>query len=170
MIPVELPPALVAQGIALRQERDDDVAFLTGLYASTRAAELASMTQWSDAQQTAFVAQQFAAQRHHYRTALHDVHFAVIEQAGQAVGRLYVQPRRTAMQLVDITLHPDRRGAGLGSALIAAVIDSAARQRLDVGLFVERYSAALPLYRRFGFTTLVEHDIYLEMERPHGAD
>ena len=170
MIPIELPPALVAQGITLRQERDDDVAFLTELYASTRAGELTLLEHWTDSDKAAFVVQQFAAQRHHYRTTLTDVHFAVVEQGGQPVARLYVQLRRSAMQLVDITLRPELRGAGLGSALIAAVIASAAQRGLDVGLFVERYSAALPLYRRLGFTTLVGHDIYLEMERPQDAD
>lgn len=170
MIPVDLPPALIAQGIVLRQECDDDTAFLTDLYASTRADELALLGHWTDADKAAFVVQQFAAQRHHYRTALAGVHFAVVEHSGQPIARLYVQLRRNAMQLIDITLRPERRGAGLGSALIAAVITSAARRGLDVGLFVERYSAALPLYRRLGFTTLVEHDIYLEMERPQDAD
>ncbi|SFO48493.1 GNAT family N-acetyltransferase [Sphingomonas sp. OK281] len=169
MIPVDLPPALVAQGIALRQERDDDILFLTELYASTRAGELELLPHWTDSDKAAFVVQQFAAQRHHYRTTLTDVHFAVVEHGGQPIARLYVQLRRNAMQLIDITLRPERRGAGLGSALITAVIDSAVRRRLDVGLFVERYSAALPLYRRLGFTTLAEHDIYLEMERRQDA-
>lgn len=165
-IPVELPPALAARGITLREERDDDVAFLTALYRSTREAELALVPHWSDADKAAFVAQQFAAQRHHYRTTLTGLTCAVVEQDGAAIGRLYVQLRRTRMQLVDITLHPDRRRAGLGTALIEAVIAAAGRRGLGVGLFVERHGAALALYRRLGFVPSVEHDVYLEMDRP----
>ena len=126
--PVELPAALVAQGLTLRQERDDDIAFLTALYGSTRAAELALMAQWSDADRAAFVHQQFMAQRHHYRTAIAGVRFAVIEADGEPIGRLYVQQRESVIQLVDITLHPARRGMGLGTALIKAGL-AAARER-----------------------------------------
>ncbi len=169
-IPIDLPGALRARGLTLRQERDDDLAFLTALYASTRAAELAMMPHWSDADKAAFVAQQFAAQRHHYRTAIADAHFLIVAADGDPVARLYVQPGATTMRLIDITLRPDLRGRGLGGALIDAVIASAARRGLAVGLFVERYSAALPLYRRMGFDTVVEHDIYLEMVRPLDAD
>lgn len=165
---VDVPTSLAARGITLRQERDEDVEFLTELYASTRMEELAAVTHWSDADKQAFVAQQFAAQRHHYRNALADVEFGIVEASTMPIGRLYVQPRETTLQLIDITLRPDRRQAGLGTALIEAVIAAAVERGLYVGLFVERYSAALPLYRRLGFTTLVEHEVYLEMEHAAG--
>ncbi len=162
---IELPPALAACGITLRDERDDDLAFLIDLYGSTRQDELALLPDWSDADKAAFVTQQFGAQRHHYRTMLSDLYWAIIERDGQPIGRLYLEPRRTQVQLVDITLHPDHRGAGLGTALIDAVIASAGRRRMGVGLFVERYNPALGLYRRLGFETVVEHDIYVELAR-----
>jgi hypothetical protein len=62
-----LPAALLSQGFALRPETEADTDFLMRLYASTREEELAQAP-WSAEQKQEFVAGQFRAQRHHYRT------------------------------------------------------------------------------------------------------
>ncbi|MBA4174599.1 MAG: GNAT family N-acetyltransferase, partial [Hyphomicrobium sp.] len=65
---VRIPPALAAHGLALRPEAAADDAYLLALYATTRAAELEQVQGWTPEQKQAFVAMQFNAQRHHYRT------------------------------------------------------------------------------------------------------
>lgn len=165
-----LPPALVAMGLALRLETDADTFFLSRLYASTREAEVAAMSHWSDALKHDFLAQQFAAQRHHYRTQIPDCAYWVIERAGDPIGRLYLEERVTQWHVVDIALLPEWRGRGLGTALLEAVIAAARGRAKNVGIFVDRGNVALHLYRRLGFAEIGETAFHLEMECETGAD
>ena len=55
-----------AAGLTFRPIADADLPFLARLYASTRMEELA-VTDWSDAQKTAFLQSQFDAQHAHYQ-------------------------------------------------------------------------------------------------------
>lgn len=163
--PFELPATLVAQGFSLRPETDADVPFAMRLYASTREGELAQVD-WSPEQKSLFLAQQFTAQRHHYKTQM-DCRFALIEQHGVPVGRLYLEPLQTQISMVDIALIPEARGTGVGRAIIEALIATAATSGRGVGIFVERFNPALRLYRRLGFTEISETEVYLEMERKY---
>jgi hypothetical protein len=97
----ELPATLLSQGFSLRPETDDDLPFLIRLYASTREAELA-ITGWSLEQKQAFVLNQFQAQRHHYRTHIPNCRFDVLECRGEPLGRLYLAPGPTRLNIVDI--------------------------------------------------------------------
>ena len=159
----DLPPALRAQGYALRPEREDDLPFLLRLYGSTREAELAPVP-WSAEQKQAFVASQFALQRHHYRTQIEGCRFAVIEHGGTPAGRLYLDARPTRLHIVDIALLPEWRGRGLGTAILQALLAYGAASGRAVDIFVERFNPALRLYRRLGFVAFAEHDVFLEME------
>jgi hypothetical protein len=103
-----LPAALVSQGFALRPETDADIPFLMRLYASTRADELAPIP-WTDEQKQAFLAQQFQAQRLHYRNTIEGCVFDILEQRGEPAGRLYLDARQTQLHIVDIALMPDWR-------------------------------------------------------------
>jgi ribosomal protein S18 acetylase RimI-like enzyme len=163
---VGVPESLRRKGVRLRPEIATDDPFLIALYRSTRERELAMVPQWSDEQKCAFVAQQFAAQRHHYRHALANVGFDVIERRGSPIGRLYTQERETQLHIVDIALSPEARGSGLGTAILEGLIAAAASAGKPVGIFVEQVNPALGLYRRLGFETIAVQDIYLEMERP----
>jgi ribosomal protein S18 acetylase RimI-like enzyme len=161
--PFDLPAALVAQGYSLRPETDADVPFAMRLYASTREEELAQV-EWNAEQKSLFLAQQFTAQRHHYKTQM-DCAFALIEHHGAPVGRLYLEQRQTQLYIVDIALTPEARGQGVGGMIIEALIVTAAETRRGVGIFVEKYNPALRLYQRLGFTVIRELEIYLEMEK-----
>lgn len=160
-----MPADLVGEGFALRAEREEDGSFLAALYASTRADELAQVP-WSDEQKRAFLAQQFAAQRLHYRTQIPGCLFQVIEKDGEGVGRLYLQWRQTQLHIVDIALLPQWRRQGIGTALLRGLIDAAAAAGRALGIFVERFNPALHLYRRLGFVEIADTGVYLEMERP----
>ena len=161
-----LPAALSSRGFALRPELDGDVPFLMQLYASTREAELAPVTAWSAEEKRAFLAQQFAAQRHHYRTMLPNCTFEVIEQDGVPAGRLYLEEHDSQVHVVDIVLVAASRGQGVGTAILRALIDHAAARGRGVGIFVEKFNPALRLYRRLGFTEIDDTGVYLEMKRP----
>ncbi len=150
-------------GIALRPSVADDRPLLLAIYASARADELA-MLPWSAAQREAFVAMQFAAQQRAYREAMPDAAFAIVELHGAPIGRLDVHVDALRWSLVDITLLPEHRGAGIGAALIRDLQRCAQRDALPLRLHVEQHNRALGLYRRLGFRPIETAGIYLAME------
>ena len=164
-----LPAALLSQGFALRPETDADIPFLMRLFASTREQELAAVP-WNAEQKQAFLASQFQAQRHHYRSYFSDCAFDVIAQHGEPAGRLYLQARQTQLHIIDIALLPERRRRGIGTAILEALQAAGRAGGKGVGIMVEKFNPAMRLYRRLGFTDIADHDVYLEMEwRPDGA-
>lgn len=160
-----MPAALSSQGFALRPETDDDIAFLTALFASTREEELA-VVPWTAEQKQAFLAGQFKAQRHHYRTYNADCAFGVITHQGLPIGRLYLEAGRRRIHVVDVSLMPDWRGRGIGTAILAALQELGRASGRPVGIMVEKFNPAMRLYRRLGFTDVADHGVYQEMEWP----
>lgn len=158
-----LPAALLSQGFALRPETDADIAVLLRIYASTREEELAAVP-WTDEQKQAFVAHQFHAQRTHYRKYFADCAFDVIEQRGTPTGRLYLQVRQTQLHIIDVTLLPEWRRRGIGTAILEALQETGRACGKGVGIMVEKFNPALRLYERLGFVPIADHDVYLEME------
>ncbi len=158
-----LPAALLSQGFALRPETDADIPVLMRIYASTREEELAPVP-WTDQQKRAFVTQQFEAQRAHYRKYFADCTFDVIEQRGTPAGRLYLQVRQTQLHIIDITLLPELRRRGIGTAILEALQETGRGCGKGVGIMVEKFNPALRLYERLGFVPIADHDVYLEME------
>lgn len=148
-------------GLRLRPMVEDDRPFLLQVYASTRSDELA-LTAWSEPQKADFIAFQFHAQHTHYAHHYHDAEFLVIEREGRAAGRLYLH-RGQDLRIVDISLLPEARGQGIGSALLRALMDEARASAIPVSIHVERSNPALRLYRRLGFLPVSEHGIYLLM-------
>lgn len=148
------PPALAGQGFALRPAGPGDLPFLRRLYGQTRAAELA-LAPWPEAAKAQFLDSQFALQHRHYLTHFADADFLLLERAGEAAGRLYLQCRAPDFLIVDISLLDDRQGQGVGSALIAAVLQRAGAEGCGVQLHVDlRNERALHLYERLGFVSM----------------
>lgn len=165
-----LPVALLAQGLSLRPETDADLPFLMQVFASTRAEEMA-LVPWTADEKRAFLVHQFSAQRKHYRTYYPDAAYDVLEQDGKPIGRLYIDERQTRVHVLDIALIPDRRGGGVGTAILAALQDFARARGKGVDIFVERINPARSLYDRMGFEVIREEDVYLEMEwTPDGVN
>jgi GNAT superfamily N-acetyltransferase len=162
----ELPEALGACGYRLRLEAEQDLPFLSRLYASTREQELARLSDWSADVRQAFCDQQFHAQRRHYHSHIPNCDYRIILRGGEPIGRLYLEERMTQVHVVDIALMPEHRGLGLGTAILLALAGAAVRQAKGVGIFVEKYNPALRLYTRLGFVPISQTDLYLEMERP----
>lgn len=164
---VSISSALAEQGIALRAETAVDDPYLLWLYATTRQAELDQAPDWSPEQKQAFVAMQFEAQRRHYRHALDNVAFDVIERAGVPIGRLYTREGQTILHIVDILIDPAERGAGLGTALLQCLDEGARGAGKALNIFVETFNPAKRLYERLGFVPVGEpQGFFLEMEIP----
>ena len=147
----------------LRPVGPDDFDFLVEVYGSTRAEELA-LVPWTKEQQEAFVRLQFAAQQDHYvqkyPTASHDI----IMSDDRPVGRLYVARLDQEIRIVDITLLPAERNAGIGSYLIKQLLDEANRSGKVTRIYVEEFNPSLRLFERLGFSPSDQQGIHLLLQ------
>jgi ribosomal protein S18 acetylase RimI-like enzyme len=128
--------------VALRPERETDRAFLRALHAALPAHEGVP---------DAVVDQQFELQSRHYRASFPNAEYWIVEDAGLAVGRLYLQAGESGIRVLDIALVPDARGRGLGDLLLRGVLNRARAGGTRVTLDVEAANPARRLYARLGF-------------------
>ena len=149
--------------VTLRPVSSDDYDFLVEVYAATRAEEMA-LVPWTTEQQQAFVRSQFAAQQDHYAkkypTADHDI----IMSDNRPVGRLYVARLDQEIRIIDITLLPGDRNAGIGSYLIKQLLDEANSSKKMTRIFVEEFNPSLRLFERLGFSPSEQQGIHLLMQ------
>src|SRR5215213_4165323 len=149
--------------ITLRPVGPDDHDFLIEVYGSTRAEELA-LVPWTSEQSHAFISSQFAAQQDHYAKKYPAASHDIIVFDNRAVGRLYVARLDDEIRIVDITLLPGERNAGIGSALIRQLLAEAESTRRAVRIYVEEFNPSLHLFERFGFSRSEQHGIHVLME------
>lgn len=151
-------------GFAVRAIQPEDMDFLCALYASTRAEEL-ERVDWPDEQKNAFVVMQFSQQHQHYQLHFPDAGYYVLSQGETPVGRLYVHWKRgNALHLMDLTLAPEHRNRGIGTAIMHALMRETARSAERMTLYVEGFNPAFRLYQRLGFQPAETHGIYSLME------
>ncbi|MFL0801139.1 MAG: GNAT family N-acetyltransferase [Agarilytica sp.] len=149
--------------VKLRLYEDKDLPFMQALYASTRADEL-SAANFSLAEKTAFLQQQFFAQTQHYIQHYCTDAFNIIEFDGEPIGRFFVDYWEKEIRVVDIALMPSYRGRGLGTYLFNQLFKQAKQCRQDVTIHVEHNNPAKKLYERLGFSLKNKtNDIYLLM-------
>lgn len=151
-----LPADWAARGFALRGETAGDEPFLERLFVSVRAAELEAMG-WPEETMRTFLASQFAFQNRHYGDAYAGADFGIVVHDGDPVGRLYLFRSAGEVRLVDVSLLPEWRGGGLGTALLRGVQAEAAAEGRTVSLHVDMTNPAQNLYRRLGFAETGTH-------------
>jgi ribosomal protein S18 acetylase RimI-like enzyme len=154
---------LATESLALRPVSAGDDAFVRRVYAAAREEEL-SVVGWDDAQRDAFLRQQFDAQDAYYREHYHPATFDVIELDGEPAGRFYVARWEDEIRIIDISLLPQHRGKGVGTALLQGLLAEAADARKRVSIHVEKHNPALRLYERLGFARVTDTGVYLLME------
>lgn len=138
--------------------------FLLRLYATTRADEMAMVTDWSDEQKDWFIRMQFQAQHAWYQEHYGDAQFDLILIDGVPAGRLYVHRRAAEIRLVDISLIPELRGKATGSALLCELMAEAEAAGKPLTIHVEKYNPAMRLYLRLGFKPIEDRGPYDLME------
>ena len=168
-----MPPPLAAAaglGISYRPIADEDLPFLSELYASTRQEEVAA-TGWPAELQREFLARQFEAQHRHYMAHYPDADWLVIERGGERIGRLYIEEWPSQFRLIDIALLPAARGQGAGTAILRDAIAQAAAAGKALSIHVEKNNPAMSLYRRLGFVSEEDKGVYdlLVWRAPSGS-
>jgi len=166
------------QALSIRPANPADEPFLYALYASTRAAELASWG-WDAALQTQFLQLQFRAQQQHYAAYPNPVHWILEHQAPngqipaaalgtqqlvQPIGRVLLSFCSDEIRLVDISLLPEFRSRGLGAALVGWVQAQARAEGKALRLHVAPENRARNLYERLGFQIIEDRQSHLFME------
>jgi GNAT superfamily N-acetyltransferase len=149
--------------VSLRPITPEDDSFLAGVYASSRAEELA-VTGWSEEQKAEFCRRQFDAQSAYYAVNYPGASFQVIERDGQPIGRFYVARWEKEIRIVDITLLSEFRGTGIGTNLLRDLQNEARAAGKSLTIHVERFNRALQLYQRLGFRELEDKGVHLLME------
>jgi GNAT superfamily N-acetyltransferase len=154
--------------ITLREVTTEDEAFLREVYAATRALEL-SLVPWSDEQREAFLKFQFDAQHSHYRTQFPEASYQIIFKDDEPVGRIYVLREAAEIRILDLTVLPQHRNAGIGSSLMRDLLAEAEQTGKPVSIWVEEFNPSQALFRRLGFST-IQQDGYnsLMQWRPNG--
>lgn len=149
--------------ITLRPIGPDDYDFLVEVYGSTRAEEMA-MVPWTVEQQQAFVRSQFAAQQDHYTKTYPTASYDIIMSDSRPVGRLYVARLDQEIRIIDITLLPAERNAGIGSFLIKQLLDEANRAGKVTRIFVEEFNPSRRLFERLNFSLSEQHGIHMLLQ------
>ena len=158
--------SLERDDVRLRAATAEDEPTLQALYASSRAREMAQ-TDWSDEQKATFCEMQFRAQHAHYRVFYPGAIYWMIERVRTVadvacepyvIGRLYWARLRSEHEdvLMEMTLWPEERKAGLGTAVVAKVLEWAAREGRIVSLHVEYGNPSVHLCERLGFVRVGE--------------
>ena len=151
--------------IRLRPETGEDDAFLIHLYGTTREWELAH-AHLTEQQKTALIESQFHLQRVHYRKHFSGASFDVVLWEEERVGRLYVLRQEQEIRIVDLAILPGFRGKGIGSALLAGLIEEGSASGRALSLHVETQNPARRLYERHGFRLAEEKGPFVLLERP----
>ncbi len=149
----------------LRHRSEADLPFLRRLYAQTREEELAPVP-WTAQQKEAFLADQFNKQHSHYLQHYPQAQWWVLTFQDAPMGRLYVEQTPRELRVMDVSLVPEHRHQGLGTALMDALLQHADCHQLTASLHVEPFNPALRLYERLGFVHAETRGVYLFMQRP----
>jgi ribosomal protein S18 acetylase RimI-like enzyme len=151
--------------VRIRDCAPSDRPLLVQIYASTRADELAAVP-WSKAELDAFISMQFDAQDRSYRNQFVGARFSVILSGERPVGRISVHGDRDKMTLIDIAILPEFQSQGIGSRVLASVIEEAEEHGIPVRCHVDPLNAAQHLYQRLGFVAVGMDGHLVAMERP----
>lgn len=155
-----------AATFTLRPETETDAPFRLALFRVSRGPGWDQVPLPAE-MLTRIMEQQFHAQTQGYRSAYPEARLEIITIDGAPVGRLATDRAADDLRLVDIAIIPERRGQGVGGAILQALKDEAAAAGTQVTLQVARDNlAAQRLYHRAGFALTGANDTHLTLRWP----
>lgn len=141
----------------LRPAREADVERIAELRAVTMRPDLERLGRYDE---------------HRVRQRLRDGFAAedtlVIEVEGEFAGCIALRPADDAYWLEHFYLDPPQQGQGIGSAVLAKLLERCDREHVVVRVNVLHGSPARQLYERHGFTVVTETPIDIFMLRTPG--
>jgi ribosomal protein S18 acetylase RimI-like enzyme len=100
----------------------------------------------------------------HYQQHYADAEFLIILSYGVPIGRLYVARWKDEMRIVDISLLPQYRNAGIETKILRDLMAEAEAADKPIRIHVEKFNPALRLYEGLGFTAIEDKGVYLFLE------
>ena len=108
-------------------------------------------------------AMQYRARTQSYRNSYPDARWSIIELAGVPVGELIEHDEADAIYIVDVTLRPEQRRRGIGSALVRSVIAAGAQRGGVRALVLVNNEVSLGMFRRLGFVETGQDGAHVEL-------
>jgi len=150
--------------LVVRPMLPQDEIFLYDLYSAVRAAEF-ELVQIPATQKELLIRMQFRAQLSAYSEMYPNSCYHLVLLDSKPVGRLWVAPGDTDLQLVDIAIHPKLQGKGIGTVLVQRLQQEAATVRLPIRCCVFRFNpGSLRFHLRLGFSVIREDQTHHYLE------
>lgn len=160
---IGLNDRLFPKELSYKAISDDDMAFLSDLYASTRWEEL-QQTPWNIEQKKDFLKMQFNAQHKHYQSHYPNSDYLLISEDNKKIGRIYLDRDETSICLIDIAFLPEYRNKGHGTKLLKNLIKEAQSSHKKITIHVEKFNPAYQWYIKHGFQQIEDKGVYQYME------
>ncbi|MEP2371594.1 GNAT family N-acetyltransferase [Ilumatobacter sp.] len=151
----------------MRHATADDRPFLEQLFSATTRSEFASI---DPDLVDELLAHQHEIRLRAYADAFDPTGDHIIVHDDGPVGRIWVDSSSDEWTLVDFAVLPDHQKQGIGSVLMADLVDQAERSEATVRLTVRSDNiGAQRLYFRNGFTVELADDVHLQFVRRSSA-
>jgi len=151
--------------ITLRPTCADDEAFLYRLFCCAQSGQFASLDMPAN-QKDQLMQLQFQAKQQQYRSQFPDADFDLVLDDDEPIGNLCALRGPESYVLIDITLLPERRNSGIGTALVGALVSDALAAKQNLHAHVLKQNPAWRLWQRMGFRSLDDDGVYLTIEIP----
>ncbi|MEP6539639.1 MAG: GNAT family N-acetyltransferase [Bryobacteraceae bacterium] len=149
---------------SLRESVAEDEPFIERLLKVTLAEELMAHA-WPEPMRDNLLSMQYRGRRQSVVSVYPNTAVQIISMDGEDAGWLVVARTDEAICLADIALLPERRGAGVGTAILETLIQESRDSRKPVRLHVMINNPAARLYERMGFRPVHDDQVNREMER-----
>lgn len=142
----------------LRPATEEDDKFLFEVFCTTWEQEVAAMPNPALAQH--FLRIQYTAQNRRFGTRFPGYERHVVLHEDKDAGRFYLHRTPSTLHAIDMTLLPEFRSLGIGTAIVRDAFDEAEEHRQTVSLRTPRRNQrATSLYDALGFRLVAMDDL-----------
>ena len=141
--------------ITTRPPNDNDKEFVRQVHhLGYRDVVVSQFGSWDQAKQDDFFEKKWL-----------NANLTILIAQGEPCGYAAVEDRSGEIRVVELVVHPEFQGRGIGSEFLKNVIEIAERRGVPVRLQVLLKNRAIDLYRRLGFRQYDNTDTHVLMER-----
>ena len=141
-----------------------DDTFLMCLYGDTREDELSQAGNLTPEQKAAFVEMQYLAQTRYFQDKYPNASFDLLLVGSTPIGRRYVDRQKEVINIIDLTLKPERRGNGIGTKIMNEIMEEAREKKLVITLYLQKTEKCWNLFERMGFRSIADDGVNFLME------
>jgi ribosomal protein S18 acetylase RimI-like enzyme len=145
-----------------RTESPEDEPFIRGLMTETLSDQLGASS-WPAEVRDPILAAQYRVRRQGFRMSAGDKPGTLVLVNEQPVAWYVAAELANEIRLVNLVVLRERRGEGIGSAVLRKLVGSHKTLKLSVAMNNQR---ALDLYTRMGFRRTGDDGVHYFMERP----